>query len=302
MRLKLIAILFFGICSHTLFAQDFPYHYFAHFSESVYNPSQTARTSDINVALASFNLWAAGYQPVNDYLFGFSINPGFNRYNRATNSKVGVGAFLLRDQVGAFTKNSVLLNYAYHIPLNRTTDLSLGVCGISEFLSLGTSNLQAAQLNDPRILVGDNSTFVFDGGFGATVSSENYEIGLSVLNLAPSDFKFKNSAFYAINNYRKLFFSFKYFWNIDTDFVLQPFLLIRNNQQNQIKFDSLLDVKIKNISLGMGYRSEAVLMAYLKFLFGNFQFSYTSENPLKAHHMFGAGHTFSVAYQYSKYK
>jgi len=299
-KIRTLLIFLFVFAGTGAFPQDFPYQFFTHIFDGVNNPANTANANDIEVDVATYNLWAAGFKPVNDYLMHFEINPAYKKYR--DESKVGIGATVLRDRIGSFVHNLMHLNYAYHLMLDRRKILSLGVCGLIENLSVDLNGLNPLNPDDPRILAGNNSSLIFDGGFGATLNTEKIEFGLSVLNLAPANFQFKNNSVKNIGNYRKFYTRFKYLLEIDSEFILFPQIAVRNNRLKQIRYDAALECKWNKFSFGAGFRSKSSLFVYTKIPFKDFVFSYTSENPLKSNHMVGNGHTFSLGYMLANNK
>jgi len=278
-------------------AQDFPYQYFTHISEELNNPSFTAFEHDLLVEVASYNLWAGGFKPVANSFVNFSINARINKYSRRNEAKIGLGASVLREQIGPFLQNALHIKYAYHIPVARHTGLSFGVCGMIENIAVNVSKLNPNYSDDPRILAGNSNAAIFDGGFGVSVHAQKYGLSLSVLNLAPTNFSFKNSSVEQIKNYRKMHLTGQYNFELDRSLLVQPKISLRNNIQQKIKYDTEVNVKYKGFLFGAGYRSEQSVFVFTKMNFENLLFSYTSENPLKSNHLLGRGHTLSVAFK-----
>lgn len=291
----LIFLLFLSFQAKT---QEFPYHYFSHTVPVISNPSLVAAQTSMNVHVGAYSLWAGGFKPVNDYLVSFSYSPdAMNRrgYGRQS-TRVGLGATLLNEKIGPFNQYILQLMYAYHIPLTREIQLSLGVCGIIENLNIDVNSLSPLHPDDPRLLTGNNRSFLFDGGFGASVLAENWRLGLSVLNLAPGTFRFSEEPAAGFSSYRKLFLSGSYFWGFGRNFGIQPHITLRNSNLKWLNYDASLKFDLQYFQVGAGYRSENSLFLFLNVPFEGFTFSYTSENPLNANHMMGNGHTFSVGW------
>jgi type IX secretion system PorP/SprF family membrane protein len=292
-----ILLLFFSV---RIKAQDFPFHYFTHINPMVNNPALAADDEKMNVNVANYNLWAGGFRPLNDYLISFSIPVEFKKNIRRTlfQPSVGLGVVLLHENIGPFSQNIFQLIYSYHIPVSRTTLLSFGINGIVENIGIDANSLSPLQHDDPRILTGNNNSFLFDGGFGSSISGKNYRISFSALNLAPGVFKFKNSLAEDIKEYRKFFLSGKYSFRLSNSFLFQPELTLRNTIQNKFAFDSLFDFDFSHFSVGAGYRSEHTVFIFAKINVRDFVFTYTSENPISSNHMIGNGHTFSLGWSF----
>ncbi len=296
-RLKIITTTVIMLIVHVASAQDFPYHFFAHSVSLAMNPSLAAINHNLTVDVASYNLWAAGFKPLNDNLISFSINPT-KTYNikEQYSPKIGVAINFLNENNGPFTQNILQLIYAYHIPLNRDLQLSLGVCGIVENIEIKVNSLSAENIDDPRLLTGNNHTFAFDGGFGATLKNESFLLSFSALNLAPADFSFDDASVMNVENFRKFYLSGQYKAELSRKINLEPTITLRNTRYEDFSFDTSCSINFDAFLVGAGYRNEKTIFAFAKISFKNFVFTYTSENPLEANHMAGQGHTFSLGW------
>lgn len=293
----LVVVLLFSL---QLKAQDFPYHYFTHIDPMLNNPSLAALNHKTNVNAATYNLWAGGFKPLNDYVLSFSISPDLikNRRGTFTEPRYALGVVLQRENMGPFTLNILQLIYAYHIPLSNTVLLSLGVNGLIENIEIDVNSLTPIQNDDPRLLTGNNNAFAFDGGFGATVTGKDFRVSVSVLNLAPATFRFNDGSAEEIPDYRKYFLTGNYLVALSEKFFFQPEITLRNTIQKKLGFDSVASFDLHFLTFGLGYRSENTIFIFAKVPVQDFVFSYISENPINSNHMIGNGHTFSVGWSF----
>ncbi len=298
MRLKIkIVALFISFALH-LQAQDFPYHYFTHVIPEINNPSLAAASSDMNVAFGGYNLWAGGYKPVSNYLVSLSFSPDFRKrrnYNRNA-TRVGVGVNLLKERTGPFNQHILHLMYAYHIPVSGDAQLSLGISGIAENLFIDINSLSPGQPDDPRLTGGNNQSFLLDGGFGASIISEKFQISFSALNLAPGTYRLSEQNAQEITSYRKFFLNSMYLIHFSPNFFIRPQVTLRNSRLNLLNYDASFDLGLHYFDVGAGYRSESSLFAFIRVPLAGFTFSWTSENPLQASHMAGYGHSITVGW------
>ena len=292
--LGFVFVLLSGLTS----AQDFPYHYFSQMNPMVNNPAFAAFDSEMRTDVGTYNLWAGGFKPLNDYVISFSITPDIKKGDRSYiyESKVGLGAVFLRERIGPFSQNIFQLVYSYHIPLDRSTFFSLGISGSLEALSVNVNSLFPLNPDDPRLLTGNNNAFLIDGGFGAALHGKNYNISISAMNLASGDFQFQNSNAEKINNFRKYFLSANYDLALNRNTFLQPNVTVRNSRTTLFNYDASLSFDFTFFCVGLGYRSENSVFLFTKIPYKNFFFTYNSENPVNSNHMIGNGHTFSVGW------
>ena len=296
--IKNAIVIFLVLFTFTLKAQDFPYHYFSHINPLLNNPSLAAFNSKISVDVAAHNLWAGGFKPLNDYMISFSFAPNGKKLKRKTayQPNVGLGLVFLNEQIGPFNQNILQIIYAYHIPIDQKTMLSLGISGMVENIGINVNSLSPLEENDPRLLTGNNNSFLIDGGFGATVHAEKYRISISALNLAPGIYRFNDASIEDITNYRKFYFTGSYTFEINDKMRFQPEITVRNSRLKSINYDTSISCDFAHILFGLGYRSENSFFVFTKIPFREFIFTYTSENPLNSNHMIGNGHTLSVGW------
>jgi len=323
--LRKIIVILFVFLTFQVKAQDFPYHYFTHVNPFVNNPSLAAFNNNYRVDVASHNLWAGGFKPLNDYLVSFSFSPRGNRYNNAKNpsasksksqnsfypfapsgrnynrktsflSNVGLGVVFLKEQIGPFNQDILHLVYAYHILISEKTIFSLGISGMLENININVNSLTPLEPDDPRLLAGNNNSLLFDGGFGATISGEKYKIAISSLNIVQSTHRFTETSVAEITNYRKFFISGSYVLRTNNFFSFKPEITLRNSRDNTLNFDTSVTCNIAQLFFGMGYRSENAIFIFTKIPFKEFVFSYTSENAMDSKHLIGNAHTFSVSW------
>jgi len=300
--LKSSIVLVIVFATLQLNAQDFPYHYFSQFNPMAANPSLAAIDGATKAEITSYNLWASGYKPVSNSMVSFSMVPNFRRGSRISRNRpwVGIGTSFINEKTGPFNQYIFQATYAYHIPLSGESQLSFGISGLVENMNIGIHSLTPLQDGDPRLLNGNNTSFMVDGGFGATFSGQDFKLSFSALNLMPGTFQFNDTPAVGIKSYRKLFLAGSYTFMLFNDISIQPDFTLRNSMQKTVNIDASLKLDLHYFTFGMGYRSVKSLFVFAQIPFNDFLFSYSSENPLQAIHMFGKGHTFSVGWKVKK--
>ena len=109
-------------------------------------------------------------------------NPGhyrtFNSANRRGFS--GMGGFAMRDKIGAFQNLELGVSYAYHLPLSRSFNLSLGLAPSLHNTSLDTDFLSPGLANDPAI-IGFGNTNRLNLRIGSWLYGEHIYLGVSYI-------------------------------------------------------------------------------------------------------------------------
>lgn len=299
MRLvRTVCIFIMVLAAVQLKAQDFPFHYFTIINPMVNNPSFAANERKIKADMAAYNLWAGGYKPISDYMLSFSIEPDLRKRERKSRNLpwVGLGASVLKERIGPFNQFIFNAIYSYHIPFSRTSRLSFGISGIVENLNIDVNSLTPNYSGDPRLVNGNNSSIVIDGGFGTTYRNKDFQISFSAINLAPATFRFDDSPAKDISRNRKLFLTGSYDFKLSEKIGFKPEVTIRNSIQNEINYDISIKSVLSFFALGLGYRSENSIFIFSQVFYHDFVFTYFSENPLQSKHMIGSGHTFAVGW------
>jgi len=215
MKKFLLFILIIG--ARAVSAQQLPQFTQYIFNNYLLNPAVTGIENYVDVKMGHRNQWT-GLEgaPVTSYLSvnaplgrnfiqgdatAFSgqngISPSSRLYTQnyqAAEPHHGIGAMVLTDKAGPITQTNVGVTYAYHLGLTSRMNLSVGVMGGMNRISLNTSEITLTDPNDPAINnSANNGQWKPDVGVGAWLYSSNYFVGLSVRQLLPQNYYFGTS-------------------------------------------------------------------------------------------------------------
>jgi len=140
--------------------------------------------------------------------------------------KTGLGVEIMYDEIGATTDTKFLGNYAYHIQLNNTWRLSMGIkAGFSSY-SVDYSRLNIENSFESNNLNDRISRFNYNFGTGLFLHNEEFFLGIGIPNILKTSFldSFNNTLANSKPNY---YISSGYKLFLDDDITLQPSLLIR---------------------------------------------------------------------------
>ena len=110
--------------------------------------------------------------------------------SRFSNGRVGLGITVYNDESGIIMRNGANLTYAYHMPLEDGTLLSMALTGSFCQLSIDKQRLQLASSNDPLANNSALNMFIPDMGAGIVYSDRTFYAGLSVDQLFQAFLKF----------------------------------------------------------------------------------------------------------------
>lgn len=166
----------------------------------------------------------------------------------------GVGLAVYYDQVGQAKMTNAALSYSQHVKLG-SGKLGLGIQGIYTYLSKGTYNaIDPEDVNVPK----DASDSKFDAGAGIWYEAPKFYAGISLNNLARSEYSFKSAGTkgtpskYLAENHA--YFTAGYNIEASSTVVVTPMVLVKavlpGNFSSKSKFDNT-----KNYSFEGGLRA-----------------------------------------------
>ena len=138
------------------------------------NPASTGKGGDINAAMAIRQQWIGFPGPSTQAIYA----DGFVQQIRS-----GVGLTWINDKFGPQRTNNIKLNYAYFIPFEEVTFLSLGL-GMGVMSNThDESDFFARDDNDDLITKVKQSKTLPDFDFGIEFNTRHLEIGTSVTHV-----------------------------------------------------------------------------------------------------------------------
>lgn len=178
------------------------------------------------------------------------------------NPKVGVGGYLVTDNVGPTRRTGLQLSYTYHLNLSDDIKLGLGASmGILQFTIDGTK-IQLAEDGDPALFSEMNSQTVFDAKFGAYMYADNWYIGLSAPQLLQNQVKLFESTsgdLSKLEDHYVLMAGYEYALN--DDFDIEANALLKYVQPTPLMMDFNVKARyLKKIQAGVGYRHNDALI------------------------------------------
>lgn len=173
--------------------------------------------------------------------------------------KHGVGGFLSQTRMGHYQLTNGLLSYAYHMPLNRSLKLSVGVAGAVTNNGFNQHNYNPRSENDDvyrALIAGNVNQTYFDLNAGATLYGEQFYLGYAATQLVmarTSSSDELNDPTTYIHHYAMLGYQLK----LSQQVMLQPSLLLRYDQLQNARFDANIKVRFDDlIWAGVSYRNK----------------------------------------------
>ena len=171
----------------------------------------------------------------------------------AYSKKVGWGAQMENDRIGAQGRLSFLGTYAYRILFSERSRLSFGVSAGAERYSINRGALTTVDPNDPAVMSLSESKWRPDARFGMFYNTEKFYAGASVSNML-SDLAFDHHAMVKIQ--RNYFLLTGYLFNISDNIKVKPSMLVKEDFHSPTNVDLNAFVLFQErLWTGLSYRT-----------------------------------------------
>ncbi|MCC5943940.1 MAG: PorP/SprF family type IX secretion system membrane protein [Bernardetiaceae bacterium] len=291
--------LFLGL-GHHLQAQNLPL-YTHHFQNPFfYNPSFAGMSGYHEANLTYRNQWA-GIEGAPQSLFA--------TYHMPISNNAGVGAQILQDQAGMFSRTSFRFSYAYKAKLNEDSDLQMGLALGAGYNGLNFNHLSERDLNDPALLRYDKSWNI-ESGFGAAFRHKQLQIAVALPNMLYQNFAMQEQAdaspAYTNSIFRlaqQMVASISYEWELSEQGIsIRPILLYRNQLLDVAQFEAGAVAEWQKMfrfgfTIRQGYG--AAVMAGVTYQNLSIGYAYEIAQGRISTHSSG-GHEINLAYRFGK--
>lgn len=185
--------------------------------------------------------------------------------------KMGLGFFLENDNIGVHNRLSAYGSYAYRIPINDKTQLSLGLdAGLLYYTSDWASAPNPIDPGDPQFS-GTTSRVLPNFGLGAYWYNDRYYVGLSVPHLLSSRLDDPDALNYVSKYDMHLFLTGGYVFDISESVKLKPTVLLKSvPAKAPLEFDANINFLFNDAFwVGVGYHTGSGIAAILQYQFAN---------------------------------
>lgn len=247
------------------YAQQLPQYTQYMFNDFVMNPAIAGRNNYWEAKSNNRYQWVGITDAPRTYIL--SLQGPFK------NLKMGIGGTIFTDIVGPTRRTGMNMAYAYHMKLNETYKLSLGInAGILQY-SVDGSKIYPHDMGDPILSPNYQSALAPDLGAGLYFYSSKLYVSLGFPQIYQANLKFftyqqtKNSTlamhFYGLAGYK---------FNLGEDFILEPAVLVKMVDPVQyhipLKADLGLKLSYQNkVWIGANYRTKDAVTAMIGYMF-----------------------------------
>jgi len=311
-RLLLISVILLSGC--IAYSQQLPI-----FSQYLYNKFLIDPAVAGSDGFTSFNLtareqWVGYYGAPQTFTFsgqtrllkkGYSIKNknGARRqvYRPKQDGRVGLGGIVFSDKNGITQRNGFQLSYAYHIWLESSTQLSMGLAATGYHFKINEKEINFEDPNDPWL----NSdlrkgVFIPDAAVGLYLLNPQFSAGFSIDQLFQGALKLGDEAYNNFKMGRQINIFGTYTFTSGPYVELQPSLLFRMSEQIIPQVDIGFTYILKqSFWAGLTYRTSGALIANVGFKYQNLWFGYSFDFTLQEIQKITYGtHELSVALRF----
>jgi type IX secretion system PorP/SprF family membrane protein len=190
-------------------------------------------------------------------------------------TRVGVGLAITNDKIGIHDDFGLYATYAYHLPLTKTTKLSMGLQAGFNHLTSDFTKLNIRDFSDPNLqsrITKMNPNF----GAGLYYYGEQLFVGFSVPFLLENKIVDVEGVLSEAKQSRNYYMNAGYIFIPNPNFKITPSILIRMQEGAPLGVDINTTASYKEIvGIGVSYRSnDAVIFLFQLKLFNNLHLGY----------------------------
>lgn len=260
-----------GICNKSFSQQNFQYTQYM-YDLSIINPAFAGGYGALNVSLIHRDQWSN--------VPGAPQGQTLSAHTLFKSKQLGAGLIFHQETIGIHKNLQVGGNFAYHLRLNKSTNLSVGLhAGAfntqSDYQSLQSGGFDPTAINDAY------TGTQFNAGFGLYLKSESLELGYSVPTLLKREVYINDTINLDPTAVNHLFFS-RYTIELNDRFKLAPSVLFKYLPNASFSYDiNLMATYLDFISTGVSYRRKESIDLLLRFqITPQFEIGYAYDYPI----------------------
>lgn len=291
---RLFYIFLFFICCNIVGAQQLPLYSQYLYNKFLINPAVAGSDGYTSFNLTAREQWV-GYSGA-PQTFSFSgqtrllkrkyiIKQTKKRevFRPKTDGKVGLGGYIFSDKNGLIQRTGFQASYSYHLWLQNSTQLSMGIAITGYYLKINEKEINFEDPNEPW-LNNDlrKGVFIPDAAFGIYLLNARYSFGFSSDQLFQAATKIGSAAYekFTMSRHYYIFGSYSFQQGAYTE--LQPSFLFRMSEQLKPLADvSLTYIYNQALWAGLAYRTSGALIANIGVKYQNLWFGYSFDFTLQ---------------------
>jgi type IX secretion system PorP/SprF family membrane protein len=203
-------------------------------------------------------------------------------YRPKTDGRVGLGGYIFSDKNGLVQRTGFQLSYSYHMWLQNSTQLSMGLALTGYHFKINEKEINFEDPNEPW-LNNDlrRGIFVPDITFGIYLLNANYNLGFSIDQLSEAAAKIGGDAYksFQMKRHYYLFGSYDF---VSGSYNIQPSFIVQMSEQLKPQADiGVTYIFNQDFWAGLAYRTSGALIANIGLKYQNMYFGYALDFTLQ---------------------
>lgn len=280
-------ILFILAASLRLSGQQLPIYSQYLFNKFLINPAVAGSDGYTSFNLTAREQWVGYSGAPRTFSFstqgrilkkGYTLRTRNNRkvYRPGTDGRVGLGGYIFSDRNGLIQRTGFQASYAYHMWIQNSTQLSLGLALTGYNYRINDRMMNFHDPSDPWI---NNDLrrgmFVPDASFGIHLLNSKYCFGFSASQLFEASTKIANNAYSDFRMNRHYYFFGSYDFMPGASSIIQPSFMFMMSEQFLPQADIGVNYIFRqDIWGGLAYRTSGALIATLGMRYENIFIGY----------------------------
>ncbi|MDO5980219.1 type IX secretion system membrane protein PorP/SprF [Flavivirga spongiicola] len=242
-----ITLLFVLFTTTLVKAQQDPNYTMYMYNMNLINPAYAGanETTDLGINIRSQWSNVKGAPQTQSFIFGTPVG-----------KNVGLGLSVISDKTFIEKQTSIAIDFSYHLKLNETHDLYLGVkAGFNSYDANTDGLVTYGVMPDPK-LMNLNGRFNPNFGTGVYLKHEDYFVSLSIPKILSPDRLEEDNGVATVGADRKhLYLAGGYHFILSENTILKPSVLFRYVNASPLSVDLTAILELNsNFNLGAAYR------------------------------------------------
>jgi type IX secretion system PorP/SprF family membrane protein len=204
-------------------------------------------------------------------------------YRPKSDGRVGFGGYIFSDKNGLIQRTGFQVAYAYHMWLQKNTQLSFGLAFTGYYYKIDETQINFEDPNEPWL---NNNLrrgiFVPDLTFGVYLLNANYSLGFSADQLTEASAKIGGPAYKNFSMSRQYYLFGSYDFSLSGNTIIQPSFLLKMSEQIKPQADiGATYIYNQGFWVGLAYRTSGALIANIGVKFQNMFFGYAYDYTLQ---------------------
>lgn len=179
--------------------------------------------------------------------------------------KHGIGAYILKNEFGAFENQEAAISYSVHVPVSKYITFSMGMGAGIRSLQFNQQRVNMLEEGDQMyesFIMGETTKNDLGLNAGLMLYSTDFFLGASAYNMLEGKLEFAENSDARTEMTQYLLAGYRF--GLNNDFIMTPSILIKNYDNNPLALD--VNVKLsyqERFWGGISYRNQDAMVGLL---------------------------------------